>query len=122
MQRNMIFRYKAEGLYGSEIHTVKTNGAEANWPWSCLCLVNKNWHYTYNFPTTGFALGYMQLMGIDSFVGVVLHILFLYPFVHTPMLAINLRMGAGMGAWLDANQTEGISIPLFQFLYGWSHF
>lgn len=119
-QRNMIFRYKAEGLYGSEIHTVKTNGAGGELALELPLFGNKNWHYTYNFPTTGFALGYMQLMGIDSLSRVVFtYPYFLYPFVHTPMLAINLRMGAGMGAWLDANQTEGgYQFPYFNFYTG----
>lgn len=109
-QHNMIFRFKAEGFYGKEMNVSNCDYATGGEVAMELPLYgNKNWHYTYNFPSVGFNLGYMNLMGADS--SMVRHIAytypyFLWPFIHKPMVAINLRMGTGVGMFVDYQETD----------------
>lgn len=101
-QHNMIFRFKAEAIGGKEIINDEGNVAGGEVAMELPLYGNKNWHYTYNFPSPGFALGYVNLLETDSLHRMVFtYPYFLWPFVHTPQLAINLRIGAGFGGWAD---------------------
>ena len=102
-QHNMVFRYKGEGFYGNEVNATDSKfmvGGE--YAFELPQFGKKNWHYTYKFPTIGFAVGYMKLMGTDSVSNIAYtYPYFLYPFVHTPRLAINLRLATGCGMYVD---------------------
>lgn len=107
-QKNMIYRFKAEAMYGNEINSTNASGmAGGEVAMELPLLGNKQWHYTYNFPTFGLAVGYMNLMGTDSLSRVAYtYPYFLYPFVHTNMVAINLRMAHGFGAFVDYAEND----------------
>ena len=102
-QHNMVFRYKGEAFYGNEVNSTDSKfmvGGE--YAFELPQFGKKNWHYTYKFPTVGFAVGYMKLMGTDSISNIAYtYPYFLYPFVHTPRVAINLRLATGCGMYID---------------------
>ncbi|MCQ2192323.1 MAG: hypothetical protein MJZ23_05600 [Paludibacteraceae bacterium] len=107
-QKNMVHRVKFEGMFGTEAHSTDAKymvGGEM--AYEMPMFGKKNWHYTYNFPTVGFALGYMNLAGTDSISHIAYtYPYFLWPFVHTPMVAINLRGAHGVGAYVDFANTD----------------
>lgn len=108
-QHNMIFRFKGEGFYGTEINATDAKqmvGGEFSL--ELPQYGKKNWHYTYNFPTIGFAVGYMNLGGVDSTVSNIAYSYpyFLWPFVHTPMVALNLRLATGCGMYVDYQESD----------------
>lgn len=107
-QHNMIFRFKGEFLYGTEINSSDAKSMYGTeWSLELPEFGKKNWHYTYKFPTVGFAGGYMHLNGTDSVSHIVYtYPYFLYPFVHTPMVALNLRLAHGIGAFVDFPKSD----------------
>lgn len=107
-QHNMIFRFKAEGFYGNELNATNASSmAGGEFSMELPQYGKKNWHYTYNFPSVGFAVGYMNLQGTDSLSNIAYtYPYFLWPFVHTPMFALNLRMATGCGMYVDYQEND----------------
>ena len=103
-QHNMIFRFKAEALGGMDICPEVEYGKAAGGEVACELPLygNKKWHYTYNFPSVGFALGYLNFLENESPQHMAFtYPYFLYPVIHNPRMALNVRLGAGFGAWVD---------------------
>ncbi len=106
-QRNMIYRWKFEALYGQDMHEVECPMAGAELALELPLFGNKNWHYTYNFPTCGFALGYLQGLQTDSMSKAIFtYPYFLWPFIHKQMFAANLKLGCGFGSYVDFQSTD----------------
>ena len=114
-QHNTIYRWKAVAKYGSEMHVGEANGAGAELGFELPQYGKKNWHFSYNFPTIGFALGYVNMLGTDSVSRPAYTFpYFLWPIVNTPQFAMNLKLGAGFGAYLDyGTHSHAYNFPFF---------
>jgi len=118
-QKNAIYKFKAEALGG-----IVTNddgfcyGIES--AFELPLYGNRNWEYTYNFPTIGFALGAFKFTELNYIEPVIYtNPYFNYPFIHNPgAFSLNVKLGAGLALMGSGNEETGYIFPLTGFLTG----
>jgi len=117
-QKNTIYKFKAEGLGG----IVLNNQGYAFGVEAALELPlygNRNWEYTYNFPTIGFAAGGFRLPELQ-YIDPVLYAnpYFNYPIIHKQRFMLNTKLGAGIAMMKTENYEAGYIFPVTGLLTG----
>lgn len=112
-QKNTIIRFKAEPT-GSFV--LNSNGYAAGLDLGVEFPLygNRNWEYTYNFPTVGFSLGGSYFTKLD-YINPALYgyPYFLYPIIHLNGFALNIKMGAGIAGYVQTgNEETGYIFPV----------
>lgn len=112
-QQNTIFRAKAEGHYGWNLHDGgDLVGGEVGM--ELPLLGNHNWEYTYNFPSVGFAIGGRQFERPEFLrFSVDARTYFHFPVIHKNGFALNLKWGSGMGSYLSRGDSTESIVPVY---------
>lgn len=114
-QKNTIYRFKTDGYYGWSLQDKGiAYGGELGL--ELPLFGNRNWEYTYNFPTLGFGAGYLK---IDE-ANYMHHAVHLYPYfhwaiVHTNRFALNLKWGGGLAGVFDQKDYQYDYFPVTGF-------
>ncbi|MBO5132812.1 MAG: hypothetical protein J6C20_07030 [Paludibacteraceae bacterium] len=117
-QKNTIYRFKADGYYGWSLSdNGNCYGGELGM--ELPLFGNRNWEYTYNFPTLGFATGYLKI-NEPEFMH---HAIHAYPYfhwaiVHTNRFALNLKWGGGLAGIINQEGYRYDYFPITGFACG----
>jgi hypothetical protein len=112
-QRNTIIKFKAEPT-GSLILNNDGYAAGLDLGVEFPLYGNRNWEYTYNFPTVGLSFGGFYFTDMDYITpALYTYPYFLYPFVHINGFAFNVKLGAGIASYIKTgNEETGYIFPV----------